>query len=196
MSAAVQVQDNYTDAVSEVPTGTWQIDPAHSVVGFAVRHLMGRVRGTFTDVDGCITVAEDRRQSSVRVEIAPASVHTGNEMRDNHLRTKDFFDVDEYPTMTFVSTGLREAGDGWRLDGELTLHGTTRAVRIDLDFLGYDPDGMQGEPRIGFEGRTSVNRSDYGVSFGLVDSGKIVVADKVDILLEIEAVYAAAAEEM
>jgi polyisoprenoid-binding protein YceI len=194
MSAAVQVHGNHTDTVSAVPSGTWQIDPAHSGVGFAVRHLMGRVRGTFTDVDGCITLADDRPQSSVRVEIALASVDTGNEMRDNHLRSKDFFDAEAQPTMTFVSTGLRPAGESWILDGELTIRGATRAVRIDLDFLGYDPTGMQGEPRIGFEGRTSIHRSDYGVSFGLVDSGKIVVADKVDILLEVQAVYAAPAD--
>jgi polyisoprenoid-binding protein YceI len=128
------------------------------------------------------------------VEIALASVDTGNEMRDNHLRSKDFFDAEAQPTMTFVSTGLRPAGESWILDGELTIRGATRAVRIDLDFLGYDPTGMQGEPRIGFEGRTSIHRSDYGVSFGLVDSGKIVVADKVDILLEVQAVYAAPAD--
>jgi polyisoprenoid-binding protein YceI len=80
------------------------------------------------------------------------------------------------------------------LDGELTIRDTTRTVRIDLDYLGYDPDGLQGEPRIGFEGRASINRSDYGVSFGLVDGGKIVVADNVDIVLEVQAAYAGPAD--
>ena len=192
--SATTVPVQHTDALETVPSGSWQIDPAHSTVGFAVRHLMGRVRGRFTEFSGEISLEDDRLDSAVRVEIDLASVDTGNAMRDNHLRTSDFFDVEQHPTMTFVSSGLREAGDSWVLDGELTICGTTRTVWIDLDFLGYDPTGMQGEPRIGFEGRTSINRSDYGVSFGLVDGGKIVVSDKVDILLEIEAVYAGPAD--
>jgi polyisoprenoid-binding protein YceI len=192
--SAVTVQVQHHDVLPTVPSGTWQIDAAHSTVGFAVRHLMGRVRGTFTEFSGEITLADERLDSAVQVEIDLASVATGHAMRDNHLRTSDFFDVEQQPVMTFVSSGLRAADDSWVLDGELTIRGTTRTVWIDLDFLGYDPDGMQGEPRIGFEGRTSINRSDYGVSFGLVDGGKIVVADKVDILLEIQAVYAAPAD--
>lgn len=90
--------------------------------------------------------------------------------------------------MTFASTGLREANESWALDGELTIRDTTRAIRIDVDFLGFDPTGTQGEPRIGFEGRTSINRSDFGISFGLTDGGKVVIGDKIDILLEVEAV--------
>jgi polyisoprenoid-binding protein YceI len=186
-AATVSVQPN--DVLPTVPSGTWQIDPAHSTVGFAVRHLMGRVRGTFPEFSGEITLADDRLDSSVRVQVDLASVSTGNNMRDSHLRTRDFFAVDEYPTMTFASTAVREAGESWVLEGDLTIRGTTRTVRIDLDYLGYDPTGQLGEPRIGFEGRTSINRSDYGVSFGLVDGGKIVVADQVDVLLGIEAVY-------
>ena len=174
--------------LADVPPGAWQIDSAHSVVGFAVRHLMSRVRGTFDGFSGHITIADDPLRSAARVEIALASVHTGNEIRDQHLRTDDFFGVERHPAMTFVSTGLRAADDSWTLDGELTVRDTTRPVRIDVDFLGFDPSGMQGEPRIGFEGRTSINRSDFGIGFGLADGGKIVVGDRVDILLEVEAV--------
>lgn len=196
MSTATLVQP--ADVLPTVPSGIWQIDPAHSGVGFTVRHLMSRVRGRFTEFAGQVAIEEDRLDSSVRVEVALASVDTGNGLRDNHLRTQDFFDVEADPTMTFTSTALRAAGDSWHLEGELTLRGTTRTVQIELDYLGYDPSGLQGESRIGFEGRTSIRRSDYGVSFGLVDGGKIVIADRVDILLEIEAVYtgpADAAEE-
>lgn len=185
------VQLQYSDILPTVPSGSWQIDPAHSGVGFAVRHLMSRVRGRFTEFGGEVTLTDERLDSTVRVEIALASVDTGHAMRDGHLRSADFFDVDQYPTMTFVSTGVCPVGGGWLLEGELTIHNTTRPVEIDLEFLGYDPSGMQGEPRIGFAGRTAINRSDFGISFGLVDSGKIVVADRVDIQLEIEAVYAA-----
>lgn len=187
---AVSVASQNGAALSGAPSGTWQIDPAHSVVGFAVRHLMSKVRGRFEQFDGQITIADERDRSAVQVEIGVGSVNTGNELRDNHLRSGDFFDVQQYPTMTFTSTGLREAEAGWILDGELTIRDTTRAVPIRLEVLGYDPSGMQGEPRIGFAGRTSIDRSDFGVSFGLADGGKIVVGDRVDILLEIEAVLA------
>jgi polyisoprenoid-binding protein YceI len=90
--------------------------------------------------------------------------------------------------MTFTSTGLHEMHGSWVLDGELTIRGTTRSVEIGLEFLGLDPTGMQGEAGVGFEGRTSINRSDFGIAFGLAEGGKIVVGDRVDILLEIEAV--------
>jgi polyisoprenoid-binding protein YceI len=180
--------DTYRDALPGLPAGSWRIDPAHSVVGFAVRHLMSRVRGTFTEFDGAIEVAADRRWSAVRAEIALASVHTGNELRDGHLRSADFFDVDAHPVMTYESTGLRDAGGRWVLEGELTIHGMTRAVDVELEYLGCDPTGAQGEPRIGFAGRTAINRSDFGVTFGLAGTGKVVVGDRIDILLEIEAV--------
>lgn len=109
-------------------------------------------------------------------------------MRDDHLRSGDFFEVERHPVMIFASTGLRQTGGEWVLEGELTLRGTTRPVRIELDFLGFDPSGLQGEPRVGFEGRTTIKRSDFGITFGLVDGGKIVISDKIEIVLEIEAV--------
>ena len=186
MTAAV-VTTRDIPALSAVPSGTWAIDAAHSQVGFAVRHLMSKVRGRFDQFSGQITIAEDRCASCVQVEIALASVHTGNDMRDNHLRSSDFFDVEQHPDMTFASSGLREVHGSWILDGELTIRGVGRSVEIELEFLGLDPTGMQGEPRIGFEGRTSINRSDFGVTFGLADGGKIVIGDRVEILLEIEA---------
>jgi polyisoprenoid-binding protein YceI len=186
---AVATRDHAT--LPAVPSGTWAIDPAHSMVGFAVRHLMSKVRGRFDQFDGQITIAEDQRESCVHVEIALTSVDTGNEMRDNHLRSADFFDAEQHPTMTFSSTGLREMDGSWVLNGELTICGTTRNVKIVLEFLGLDPTGMQGEPRIGFEGRTSINRSDFGIAFGLAAGSKIVVSDRVDVLLEIEATLTA-----
>lgn len=176
-----------TEALADVPSGTWQVDPAHSVIGFSVRHLMSKVRGTFDDFTGQITIEEDRVKSAAQVEIAMASVNTGNEMRDSDLRSSNFFDIEQHPTMTYVSTGLSEAGGSWVLDGELTIRGTTRGIRIAMDFLGYEPTGLQSEPRVGFEGHTSINRSDFGVDFGLADSGKVVVGDQVDISLEVEA---------
>ncbi len=171
-----------------VAVGTWVIDPAHSWVGFTVRHLMSKVRGRFTDFSGEIVVGETPDSSSAAVTIDLASVTTGNNMRDNHLRTKDFFDVEQNPKMTFASTGVRPSGDKWVLIGDLTIRDITKAVEIEFEFLGVDPTGLQGEQRVGFEGRTSIARSDFGVSFGLAAEGaKVVIGDRVDINLEIEA---------
>lgn len=170
--------------------GTWTIDPAHSSVNFAVRHLMSRVRGTFSDVSGQITTTADVSGSGAAAVVATSSVSTGNEMRDGHLRSADFFDAERYPQMRFASRALRPAEDGrWVLSGELTIRDVTRPVNLEVEFLGTDPDGLQGERRIGFSARTAISRRDFGISFGLAaDGSKIVVADKVDIALDIEAV--------
>jgi polyisoprenoid-binding protein YceI len=175
-------------ALPGVPAGTWVIDPAHSNVGFSVRHLMSRVRGRFTEFAGEITIAGTPEQSGATVSIDLASVVTGNEMRDNHLRTKDFFDIEQTPKMTFTTTGVRANGDSWVLSGDLTIRDVTKPVEIELEFLGADPTGLQGEHRVGFDGRTSITRSEFGVSFGVATEGsKVVMGDKVDIHLEIEA---------
>ncbi|WP_329044099.1 YceI family protein [Amycolatopsis sp. NBC_01488] len=175
-------------ALPGVVAGTWVIDPAHSNVGFSVRHLMSRVRGRFTEFAGEITIADTPEQSRATVTIELASVDTGNDMRDNHLRTKDFFDTEQTPKMTFTTTGVRPAGDSWVLSGDLTIRDVTKPVEIELEFLGVDPTGLQGEQRVGFDGRTSITRSDFGVSFGVATEGsKVIMGDKVDIHLEIEA---------
>jgi len=175
-------------ALPGVVAGTWVIDPAHSTVGFAVRHLMSRVRGRFTEFSGEIVIGATTEESAVTATIELSSVDTGNNMRDNHLRTKDFFDIEQTPKMTFASTGVRAAGETWVLTGDLTIRDMTKAVEIELEFLGVDPTGLQGEQRVGFDGRTSIMRSDFGVSFGIAAEGtKIIMGDKVEIHLEIEA---------
>lgn len=185
-------------AVRRVPepegwvTGTWMIDPAHSTVGFAVRHLMSRVRGTFSDVSGKIVTSRDPFGSSATAVIGVSSVSTGSEMRDGHLRSADFFDAESYPAMRFASMSLCLVDGSWELSGELTIRDVTRPVDLEVEFLGADPTGMQGEPRIGFCARGVISRSDFGITFGLVADGtKIVVADKVAITLDIEAVLGA-----
>jgi polyisoprenoid-binding protein YceI len=170
-------------------TGTWTIDPVHSTVGFAVRHLMSRVRGTFSEFSGQIVTDARPARSSVTAAIGLSSVSTGFAMRDAHLRSADFFDVEHHPLMTFASTGLRPVGDAWILSGELTIGDVTRPVELDLEFLGSDPTGMQGETRIGFSARGTISRRAFGVAFGLAtDGSKIVIADKVELTLDIEAV--------
>jgi polyisoprenoid-binding protein YceI len=169
-------------------TGTWTIDSAHTTLTFAVRHLMSRVRGTFTDVSGQIVTSADPVGSTAAAVIAVSSVRTGNQMRDDHLRSADFFDAEWHPVMTFTSKMLREVDDCWLLTGDLTIKDVTRPVHLEVDFLGTDPTGMQGETRIGFSARATISRRDFGITFGLAtDGSKIVVADKVEIILDVQA---------
>ncbi len=168
--------------------GTWTIDPAHTTVSFAVRHLMSRVRGTFREVSGQIVTAPEPSRSAVTAAIAMSSVSTGNDMRDNHLRSADFFDAERNPVMSFASTALRAAGDARVLAGDLTIRGITRQVELEVEFLGVDPTGLQGETRIGFTARGAISRRDFRITFGLAADGtKIVVGDRVEITLDVEA---------
>ena len=184
-----------TDLVTAGPSapdgwiaGTWTIDPAHTTVSFVVRHLMSRVHGTFSEVSGQITTRPDLSASTTAATIAVSSVRTGNEMRDNHLRSADFFGAERYPVISFASTGLRPADGSWLMSGELTIRDVTRPVDLEVEFLGTDPTGLQGEARIGFSARGTISRRDFGVTFGLAADGtKIVVADKVDIVLDVQA---------
>ncbi|KUI25153.1 hypothetical protein AU195_14610 [Mycobacterium sp. IS-1496] len=168
-------------------TGTWTIDPVHSTIGFSVRHLMvSKVRGTFDDFTGTITVGEDGA-ASVTAEIAVASVNTRNEQRDAHLRAADFFDVENHPVATFTSTGLRADGDGYALDGELTIKGRTEPVTLALEFSGTNPGMGQGEVA-GFDASVVLNRKDFGIDIDMpLETGGAVVGDKVTVTLEIEA---------
>ncbi|MCK0173080.1 MULTISPECIES: YceI family protein [Mycobacteriaceae] len=167
--------------------GTWAIDPIHSTVGFSVRHLMvSKVRGTFDQFSGAITVAEDG-SAAVTAEIAVDSVNTRNEQRDAHLKAADFFDTDKYPTATFTSTGVRPDGDRYALDGELTIKGITRPVTLELEFNGVNPGMGHGEVA-GFEATVVFNRKDFGIDIDVpLETGGAVVGDKVTVTLEIEA---------
>ncbi len=172
-------------------TGTWTIDPVHTSVAFSVRHLMSRIRGSFSDVTGQIVTDHSPSRCHVTATAALSSVNTGNPMRDDHLRSADFFDIEHTPEMSFSSTALRPAGAagaGWVLTGDLTIRRTTRPVELQLEFLGVDPAGLQGETRIGFAAHGAIRRRDFGITFGLAADGSRVVGDKVDITLDVEAV--------
>jgi polyisoprenoid-binding protein YceI len=176
----------------EIPgyvAGTWQIDPAHSDVAFTVRHMMvSKVRGNFTSFSGTITTADDVLQSSVEASIDLASIDTRNEQRDAHIRTADFFDVENHPTMTYRSTGIRPDGDRFIVDGELTLRGVTREVPLTLGINGFGPDAYGGT-RVGLTATTEINRTDFGVNWNAaIEAGGVVVSEKVAITLEIQAV--------
>jgi polyisoprenoid-binding protein YceI len=149
---------------------------------------MSRVRGTFRDVSGQIITTADPAGSSATVAIGLSSVSTGNEMRDGHLRSADFFDTEHHPVMSFTSTALRPAGESWVLSGELTIRDVTRPVELQAEFLGSDPDGLQGEARIGFSAHGTISRRDFGITFGLAtDGSRIVLGDSVDISLDVQA---------
>ena len=172
--------------------GTWDIDPVHSEVGFTARHMMvSKVRGRFTQFSGELVTAPDLLQSSVTATIELTSIQTGNEQRDQHIRSADFFEVDKYQTMTYRSTGVRPEGDHYVLEGELTLKDVTKPVELTLELNGFGPDPFGGT-RAGFTASGEINRRDFGVNFSApMETGGVVVSDKVTIQLEIEAVLKA-----
>jgi polyisoprenoid-binding protein YceI len=181
-----------TQTLTEIPgyvTGTWDIDPVHSEAGFSVRHMMvSKVRGRFTKLSGELVTASNPLESRVTAEIDVTSVDTGAEQRDEHLRSSDFFNAEQYPVMTYRSTGLRRSGDGYVLHGELTLRGVTREVPLTVELNGFGPDPFGGT-RAGFTATGEINRQDFGVSWSApLEAGGVVVADKVSLHLEIEAV--------
>ncbi|MFD1814449.1 YceI family protein [Rhodococcus gannanensis] len=178
-------------ALPTLTAGTWAIDTTHSTVGFSVRHLMvSKVRGTFNDFSGAITVAEDGTPS-VNAEIQVASIDTKNEQRDGHIKSADFFDAEQFPTATFVSTAVNPKGDDFVLTGDFTLRGVTKQVELNLEFNGVNP-GMGHGAVAGFEATTVLNRKDFGISIEMpLEGGGAVVGDKITITLEIEALLQA-----
>jgi len=172
---------------TELSTGTWAIDPVHSTISFSVRHLMvSKVRGTFENFSGAVVVAEDGTPS-VKAEIAVDSLHTGNDQRDGHLKSADFFESEKYPTATFVSTGVRADGDDYVLDGDFTIRGVTKPIELKLEFNGVNPGMGHGEVA-GFEASVVLNRKDFGIDIDMpLETGGAVVGDKVTITLDIEA---------
>jgi polyisoprenoid-binding protein YceI len=172
------------------PAGTYAIDPLHTTVGFVARHLVGsKVRGRFTEFDGSITIGEVPEQSSVWAEASVASVETGQQQRDAHLRSGDFFAADEFPKLSLQSTGLTRVGDDdYLLHTNLTVRGVTKPVDFDLSFLGTGPGMAPGSVVAAFEASAEIDRRDFGVSFGsLLEGGGVIVGNKVRIELEVEA---------
>jgi polyisoprenoid-binding protein YceI len=176
------------ERVEGPPAGRYELDPAHTAVEFVARHMLSKVRGRFTDFSGWIEVAEDPAGSSAQVEIRAASIQTNQEMRDGHLRSPDFLDVETYPTLGFRSRELRPTGRaGFEIDGELTIKDVTRPVTLDAEYLGLETDPY-GNRVIAFTARTTIDREDWGITWNQVlETGGLLVAKKVDIELEVEA---------
>ena len=174
-------------------TGTWNIDAAHSQLGFAVRHAMvATVRGSFGVYDGSLVLdAADPSKSTATVSIDASSFTSGQEQRDGHVKSPDFLDVEKFPKMTFTSTNVVIDGDDVTLHGDLEIRGVSKPIEIDVEVGGVAHDPM-GNTRAGFEGTTSISRKDYGMEFNAaLDAGGVLVGDKVKITLDISAVRAA-----
>ena len=176
----------------QVPeAGTWEIDPSHQSFEFVARHLMAKVRGKFSGVSGAATVAEVPEASTLEIEVDTTTVDTGDATRDGHLRSNDFFGAEDHPTISFRSTAVRpdEGESHWKVDGELTIRGVTRAVTVDLEFLGgaIDPWGNQ---RIGFSGVVpEVNREDWGLTWNApLETGGFLLSRSVRLEIEAELV--------
>jgi polyisoprenoid-binding protein YceI len=176
-----------TQAIADL-TGDYVIDPAHTRIGFVARHAMvTKVRGSFTEVEGKVHLDEQTpAQSRAQLVIKTHSIDTGNAERDTHLRSNDFFAMDEFPEITFVSTAAEKVGDDrFNLTGDLTVKGVTNAVTIDFEYQGSAKDPY-GNLRAGFEGKAVINRRDFGVTTNLaLETGGVLVGDKIALEFDV-----------
>jgi polyisoprenoid-binding protein YceI len=179
--------------LSALTPGTWNVDPSHSNVGFVARHLMiTKVRGRFTDFSGVLEITPDPLQSSVQATVNLASITTGDDGRDAHLRSADFFDTDgaSSPTMSFASTGIKEDDGEYVLFGDLTVKDVTRQVQFSLEFDGVNTDPW-GATKVAFSAETEINRKDFGLEWNVaLETGGVLVGDKVKVQLDIQVVKA------
>ncbi|GAA5033528.1 YceI family protein [Microbacterium fluvii] len=174
----------------EIPgykTGTWVLDPSHSEVSFSVRHMMiSKVRGAFGLKSATIVAPENPLEAKVTASVDVASVDTKDEGRDTHLRSADFFDVEQYPTLDFVSTGVRVDGGDFLVDGDLTIRGITKPATFELEFGGFGTDPW-GNYKAGATAKTVVNREDYGLTWNAaLETGGVLVGKDVTITLDLQ----------
>jgi polyisoprenoid-binding protein YceI len=191
-SVAVLDRDNFdepTRAIADV-SGDYVLDSAHTRIGFSARHAMvTNVRGQFDTFEGAAHIdTTDPAASTVRVTIKADSVTTGQEQRDGHLRSGDFFDVENHPDITFVSTSVQRDGSEWSISGDLTIKTVSRPVTVLFEELGSAKDPY-GNLRVGFEGGVTINRSDWGLSFNAaLETGGVLVSEKIKLDFDISAI--------
>jgi polyisoprenoid-binding protein YceI len=181
-----------SETATQIPgyiPGTYTLDPGHSDVAFTVRHLMiNKIRGHFTTVEADIVLAPNPMDSSATATIDPNSIDTNNPTRDNDLRSSNFFEVDQYPTIAYRSTGVRQTEDGFDLEGELTIHGVTRPVTLALDVNGFTNDPY-GNTRAGFSATGEIDRTDFDITTNVpLDGGGVMIGDAIQLFIEVEAV--------
>jgi polyisoprenoid-binding protein YceI len=173
-----------------VPKGVWRVDPAHSKVGFAVKHMgVATVRGEFGQFDGSLEIADDLASSQASGTVQTASVDTNQEPRDNHLRSADFFEIDKFPEISFSSTKIEQVDDDTvKITGDLTMHGETHPIELEAELGGVEV-GPEGEKRTGLEVTGRLSRKEWGMKFNAaLGSGNAVVSDQVKLTLDIAAV--------
>jgi polyisoprenoid-binding protein YceI len=179
-----------TTTTSTLPlaSGNWNADPAHTTVGFVVRHLgLSKVRGRFEGVTAQLVVGDDLASSSVSARVEMGTVKTGNPDRDAHLASSDFFNADTNPTMTFVSNSITGEGEEFTLAGDLTINGVTRPIELDVEFFGTSVFPMDQSTRAGFSATGSLSRKDFGIEFNVPLGGdKVMIADKVVLELDVQ----------
>lgn len=171
--------------------GDWTMDPAHSVVGFSVRHLgISTIRGRFTDASATLSVGDDLASTALSAEIEMASVSTGNEGRDGHLQSTDIFNVESQPKMSFASTSITEAaGGGYQVTGNLTLNGTTHPETLDVEFFGTETNPMDSSSRAGFAASGKVDRTKYGIDWNVpMPGGGAMLANDIAVTLDAQLV--------
>jgi polyisoprenoid-binding protein YceI len=173
--------------------GTWQIDPAHSSVDFVVTHLMiSKVRGRFSDISGTVVTKGTPESSTVEVEIGTASISTHDAGRDTHLRSADFFDVEKYPKIRFVSRSIKaKSNDEFRVLGDLTIHGITKPVELEVTSEGLTRDPW-GNDRAGFSAKFNVDRRDFGLTWNqALETGGVMVSNEVKLTVDVELTHKA-----
>lgn len=188
------MQTTTTQQTSTTKSDLWTLDAAHSHAGFSVRHLMvSNVRGEFQKLSGTVRFDAARPEATkIEVTIDVASVNTREPKRDDHLRSADFFDVANHPSITFVSRSVRRKDEGFAVTGDLTIHGVTREVVLDVDELTPEQKDPWGGTRIGASATTRIKRSDFGMTWNAaLEAGGVLVADEVKIYLEVELLEAA-----
>jgi polyisoprenoid-binding protein YceI len=180
-----------TDTIPTTLTGNYAIDPSHSRIGFVARHAMvTKVRGSFNEFEGSgYFDAENPAASHLQLDITAASIDTRNADRDAHLRSNDFFDMESYPAISFASTAVDQLDpESYRVTGDLTIKGVTKPVTVDLEYTGTAVDPYNNQ-RIGFEGKTTINRKDWGVNWNAaLEAGGVLVSEKVTLEFEVSAI--------
>lgn len=183
------------DTEQRPKAGTWHVDTAHTSANFSARHLgMSKVRGRFDALDGTLTIGDDLTESQVAVTIDASSISTNQPDRDAHLKSADFLDIENHPELAFRSTRVYRDGEDWKVDGELTIRGTTRPVTLDVEFLGVMDNPMGPGRRAAFEASTSIMRHDFGLTWeGPQELGGMLVGKKVNI--DIDAQFVSEADD-
>ena len=173
------------------PAGKWEFDKAHTSLEFVARHMLTKVRGRFERFDGTVQIADRPEDSTVRVEVDASSIQTGHEQRDTHLKSGDFFKVDDHPTLVFESTNVRpKEGAAFDIDGTLTINGISNPVTLDAEFHGFGP-GLSGGTVASFSARTTIDREDWDMTWNMVvETGGFLVSKRIEIDIEAELQFA------